>query len=262
MENEESRGEKSKLWTIAERILRPAASALVAGLVAGAVAAGGSRIAMRIAALAADPCTGITTENGNPCGVFTFGGTAGLMFFGAVFTGIPGAIVYAALSTWLRPLGRWRGLVFGLLSLAALGFVVLDSGNVDFDRFGPPALNVATFGVLFVLFGICVAPVFDFVEDRLPGLPPRPPIGVASLVGYGLMAFTVVPMLLISIASLGLGLVILAFLAFVHELGEAIARARERGDLRPSLRFAYALPLVFLVAGSILTVNSISDILR
>jgi hypothetical protein len=249
-------------WSIVQRILHPAAAALVAGLVAGAVASGGARIAMRIAGAVADPCTGLVTENGNACGVFTVGGTFGLIFFGAVFTGVPGAIVYAALSPWLRPLLRWRGVVFGLLATAALGFVVLDPGNVDFDRFGPPALNIATFSALFILFGMVVGPVFDLVERRLPQLPPRRPVRPASLVGYGLLAFTVVPIVAISIASLGLGVVVLAFLAFVHELGEAVARARGRGELRPALRAAYAIPLILLGGGAFLTASAIFDIVR
>ncbi len=89
MQADDDLAERHRIWSVIERVLRPAGAALVAGLVAGAVAAGGSRVAMRIAALAADPCAGIITENDNPCGVFTLGGTFGLIFFGAVFTGVP-----------------------------------------------------------------------------------------------------------------------------------------------------------------------------
>lgn len=261
MQADEDRGKQHRVWSVIERVLRPAGAALVAGLVAGAVASGAARVAMRLSALAADPCIGVLTENDNPCGVFTLGGTFSLIFFGAIFTGVPGAVLYAVFSPWLRPLGRWRGAVFGVLALAASGFVVFDSENVDFDRFGPPLLNVATFAVAYLVFGLVVAPVFDAVERRLPRLPPRRPIRPATLVGYGLMALSLVPILLVGVGSLGLGFVILAAVAVIHELGEAVARARERGTTPPILRTAYAIPLILVVAGSVVTASSVADIL-
>lgn len=233
---------------------------MVGGVVAGVVGAGGSRIAMRVAALTADPCRGVLTENDNLCGVFTLEGTIGLIMFGGIFFGTAGGVAYAALSPWLRPLGRWRGLAFGFIVLAMLGFTVIESDNPDFDRFGSPALNVAMFALVFLLFGLVVAPVYDAVTRRLPGLPPRWPIRLSAL-GYGVMAFTVFAIFLFGVGTIGLGIPLLAALAVMHELGEAATRARHEGRMSTAMRAAYALPLIFVVAGTVITIGSIVRIL-
>ena len=59
------------------------------------------------------------------------------------------------------------GLVFGVLLLAVLGSAI-EGDNFDFYVFGPRTLNVAMFASLFILFGLLVAPLFDFVNRALP----------------------------------------------------------------------------------------------
>jgi MFS family permease len=256
----EGRSTSARFWPIVERVLHSIGAGLVAGVVAGAVSAGGSRVAMRVAALMADPCKGLITANENKCGVFTLGGTAGLIIFAALFNGFAGGVLYAAVAPWLRPLGRWRGLFFGVALLAVLGFIVLEPTNVDFRRFGSPVVNVATFAVLFPIFGVIVAPVFDGVKSRLPALPPRRPIRWTALPGYAVMAFAVFAAGLFSFGTLGLGLVALVVLVVVHQLGENVTTSGE-GKRPAALWVAYLVLLIPVLAGAINTARSLSRII-
>ncbi len=99
-------------------------------------------------------------------GEITLDGTMFLVLAGTL-TGIVGALAYAAVRRWFAPAGRWRGLLFGLFLAATLGFGVMTSAGDDFSRFGSPALNILMFEALFVLFGVLIAPSYDYVEDRL-----------------------------------------------------------------------------------------------
>ena len=245
---------------LADHFLRIASAAVVAGIVGGLVAAGGSRVAMRVSALMADPCAGVMTENGNACGKFTAEGTVGLIFFGVLFSGIPGGLVYAAAAPWLRPLGRLRGPAFGVAAFALGGFTVIEGDNPDFQRFGSPGLNVVMFAVLFLIFGLVTAPTFDAVARRMPHLPPRRPLGLARLAGYGVMFFTAIVLGVTAAFGLGLGLLILISFAFVHRLGEVVTEARDHGDGRAT--FAYLLPLAFVAAAGLFTIQSITRVLR
>jgi hypothetical protein len=58
---------------------------------------------MRISAAATGPvCPTLITENGNWCGEITLAGTISLLLLAALFFGIPGGLVYAAMRPWLR----------------------------------------------------------------------------------------------------------------------------------------------------------------
>jgi hypothetical protein len=144
-------------------------TASLAGLIAGVLVGGLlGRVAMRISGFAAGPSmVGARTENGNPVGDITLGGTLALVVFVGIATGLLGGILYALMEPWLRRLRPWHGLVFGVALLAAFGFTVFDPFNFDFARFGPAPLNVAMFASLFVAFGVATAWVFD----RLRALP-------------------------------------------------------------------------------------------
>lgn len=249
------------LWPIAEKVLQSLGAGLVAGVVAGAVGAGAARIAMRVAALLADPCAGVITENDNPCGVFTFSGTAGLIIFGALFQGVAGGILYAAFVPWLRGLGGWRGLVFGVAILAVLGFTLFDPANPDFDRFGSPVVNVVMFAVLFPVFGLVVAPVFDVVKSRMPALPPRRQIRWTDLPGYAVMALAVFAAALAGIGSVGIGLLALAVLAMIHELGERVEAMRKQGQQTHAVTIAYLVLVIPLVAGTVNTARLVAQII-
>ena len=144
-------------------LFREIAAGSLSGIVVGIIVGGlGSRLVMRLSAIAAGSTVqGITTSNGNRVGDITLGGTVALIFFGGVFAGLFGGLLYASLRLWLAPFGRWRGLIFGLGVLGLAGSLILDGANSDFIVLRPPVLNVAMFAALFPIFGVALAPVFD-----------------------------------------------------------------------------------------------------
>jgi hypothetical protein len=246
-------------------VLREIAAGTLAGIVVGIVVGGlGSRLVMRLAAIAAGPeVQGITTANGNRVGDITASGTIGLIVFAGVFPGIFGGLLYAALRPWLVPFARWRGVVFGLGLLGLAGSVVLDAANSDFIILQPPLLNVAMFAALFVIFGIALVPVFDrtlralqdgsLVSSALAVLG----IVIAALfVGLGLVAgFSALasgPTTAVFISLLMLGVVVLGL----------VARALGRSIVSPPWRLAtYALLVAALLVGAAYTYRSVVTIL-
>lgn len=142
--------------------------AVLAGLMAGVLVGGvGGRIVMRISGFLSDPVFigSARTANDNVVGEVTLGGTFALVFFVGVFGGAFGGLLWAAVGPWFAPLGRWRGLAFGLYLLALVGAAVaFDPDNFDFRRFGPPVLNVVLFAALFPLFGLVAVPLADAFE--------------------------------------------------------------------------------------------------
>ena len=158
-------------WRFA-RLVRRAGIGVLVGMTAGAIAGGiGARIAMRLVAITAGPAAhGLLTENRSRVGEITASGTAGVLVAGALI-GIFGGLLYVALEAWLRRFGSWRGLVFGLL-LLVFAAAVVNPSNHDFRAFGSPVLNVVLFGVLFVPFGLLVAPLALWADQRFPAMPP------------------------------------------------------------------------------------------
>lgn len=135
---------------------------LMVGLVVGG---GGSRLAMRIVALANDEFTGTLTDAGERVGEISAGGTLFLLFAGAFF-GTFGGAAYALLRAWLPRRVVLRGLVFGLGLLAFTAFpeALVSSGGVDFERFQPVELSVAMFAALPLLYGLVLAPLADRLD--------------------------------------------------------------------------------------------------
>ena len=136
--------------------------ATLAGVVAG-VAVGGllGRVVMRVSGAMAPGMVGVRTENGNRVGDITVEGTVALILFAGLASGVVGGVLYAGTEPWLRRFRPWRGLVFGIGLLCAIGFATLDPSNLDFKRFGAAPVNVAMFAALFVLFGVATSLVFD-----------------------------------------------------------------------------------------------------
>ncbi len=137
---------------------------LVVGLVVGG---GGSRLAMRIVALANDEFTGALTDAGERVGEISAGGTFFLLFAGAFF-GTFGGAAYALLRAWLPRHTLPRALVFGLGLLAFTAFpqALVSSGGVDFELFQPVELSIAMFAALPLLYALALV----FLADRLaPG---------------------------------------------------------------------------------------------
>jgi hypothetical protein len=150
-------------------LVREVAAGSLSGVVVGIIVGGlGSRLVMRLSAIAAGSAMqGVTTANGNRVGEITVGGTIGLIVFGGVFAGLFGGLLYASLRPWLAPFGRWRGLIFGLGVLGLAGSLILDGANSDFVVLRPPLLNVAMFAALFPIFGVAFAPLFDHTVRAL-----------------------------------------------------------------------------------------------
>jgi hypothetical protein len=178
-------------------IVREVAAGSLSGIAVGIIVGGlGSRLVMRLSAMAADDFVqGVTTSNGNRVGDITLSGTIGLIVFGGVFAGILGGVLYAALRPWVVRFGRWRGLVFGVGLLGLMGSLILDEANSDFIILQPALLNVAMFAGLFVIFGLALAPVFDRVLRFLGGesfiaslLTMIGSVVAAVVVGLGLVA--------------------------------------------------------------------------
>ncbi|MEP6694180.1 MAG: hypothetical protein ABJB39_06015 [Chloroflexota bacterium] len=157
-----------RTWIASGRHLGTAALAsALAGTVVGGLL---GRVVMRVSGFTAGPAlVGVTTSNGNRVGDITFAGTAILVIFVALAAGVLGGVVYAVVEPWLRRLRPWHGLAYGVALLLAFGFSVLEPTNFDFKRFGMPALNVAMFAALFVLFGVVTAWLFEGLQKVRAG---------------------------------------------------------------------------------------------
>ena len=148
--------EREEAWATEPGALRRLAPLFLAGGLAGMLAGGvGSRIAMRISALAApESSQGLLTEAQATIGRITFEGTAFLVLFAGIASALIGTAFYLGVRAWL-PARRWpRAVAFGGLELLVFGTAVLDRGNPDFTIVGHPQLNVVVFGALFVLHGV------------------------------------------------------------------------------------------------------------
>lgn len=251
------------------RLARVVAVGVIAGGVAGIVAAGGSRVVMRIVALLTDDALiGTKTENGNRVGEFTLEGTVGLIAFGGLFFGIAGGLVHTATRMWFERLRR-PGLMWGLFAMVTLGRTVIDSGNEDFHRFGPPAAGVLLFAALFPLFGVVVEPVHRRLASWLPSVPPRRlrpvdiltfPLMILAAAAGTMMAAQGIVHPVLSLATgdvdLGTGLGLLALWVFVASPLLA-ARARRAHRTWPEAAIALGPPAAI---GAALTAVSVAKI--
>jgi hypothetical protein len=152
-------------------VARHVGTATLAGVISGIVVGGlVGRVVMRIAGFTAGPgLVGSFTANGNRVGDITVAGTAAIVLFVGLSSGLIGGVLYAVIEPWLRRLRPWHGLAYGAGLLAAFGFAVLDPSNLDFRRFGSAPLNVAMFAGLFLLFGVGTAWLFDRLRTAIAG---------------------------------------------------------------------------------------------
>ena len=263
----------------AGRAIEPIARSLtvgsLAGFIAGLIAGGiGSRIAMRITAIAAGGrFRGAITDAEETVGEITADGTIFLVLFAGLI-GVFGGLIYLGVRRWVADAGRWRGLAFGVVLLAMFGWAIIEGDNPDFHRFGPPALNIAMFASIYILFGLLVAPLFELIERVLP----RPSLrlgGLAGLAAYGFALLITAPSL--GAAANGFGgeggdrvffsLLPLYALLVVPIAALLLARAAGRFERLSDLRgqqwaMAAALAVLTLpvVLGSVLGVVAVADI--
>jgi hypothetical protein len=149
--------------------VRRIALGVVATGIAGALVGGiGSRVVMRIAAIAAPEARGLLTENGNVVGEFTLAGTIGLLIFAGIASAVVGAGAFVVTDPWLPRRTVARGLVLGGILLALFGPAVVDPANADFVLLGDRALNVAMFSALFLVFGLVASGGLAALDRRIP----------------------------------------------------------------------------------------------
>jgi hypothetical protein len=149
--------------------LRETAIVVVGSGIAGALVGGiGSRLVMRLSALAAPEVRGALTENGNVVGEITLEGTIALMIFAGLSSAVLGAGAFVVVRPWLPRRTVPRGLVFGAFLLALSGAAVVDAGNADFAILGDRLLNITMFSALFVVFGLVASFAFVVLERRVP----------------------------------------------------------------------------------------------
>ena len=148
--------------------LRTAAIVAIGSGIAGALVGGlGSRLAMRLVALAAPEVRGAVTENGAIVGEITLAGTVALVVFAGSRPRRSEAGVFVVVKPWLERTVP-RGIVFGGFLLATMGSSVVDAGNADFVLLGDRLLNVAIFSALFLAFGVVASASFTALEARVP----------------------------------------------------------------------------------------------
>ena len=215
--------------------LRSIAVATFAGFLSGAVALGiGARLAMRVVALiGGDADVGKETDAG-----FTVGDVTAFTIFLALLGGAAGAfggMLYAAMRRRLAWAGRWRGLAFGSLVLVIFASPLIEGSNPDFAEFGIPIVNIALFSVLFLFFGILIAPVYDDLQ-RAVAPPSNTIAGYVLVAAQGGGMLLLVPATAIVMAALIadggdaikvlLMLTLFAYLLIVQQLPSLIRRFR------------------------------------
>ncbi|MDQ3656834.1 MAG: hypothetical protein M3457_17385 [Chloroflexota bacterium] len=176
---------------------------VIAGFVAGLVTGIWVRIAMRLAGmLTVDRNRRLLTENDAIVGQMTIEGTISLAIFGGMI-GVAGGLLYVAIRTWLPRNGWLRALGYGALLLAVFGFIVMDPGNPDYRRFGPPWINVFTFSLAYLICGAGIS----FVADRLDRGIPSPELHAARRGRSIAWLVALTPFTMIGVLAIVLGLV-------------------------------------------------------
>jgi len=237
------------------------AAILVAGAgIAGALVGGlGSRLVMRLAALAAPEVRGTLTENGNVVGEITFEGTIALMIFAGLSSTVFGSGVFVVARPWLPRRTIPRGLVFGALLLALTGAAVVDAANADFVILGDRLLNVTMFSSLFIAFGLMASSAYTVLDRRVP---PAASLSPRMWALTAVLALPVVPgMLGVAVAfasQLGVPL-IGAWIAMVS--APAIDRRGRRGVAQLLRAGATAAMVVIVVLAGMEYLENVTTIL-
>jgi hypothetical protein len=257
--------ERPRMAAGSSSTLRGFAAVFVAGGLAGLLVGGlGSRVAMRIAALAArGGAQGLTTEAGATVGRITLEGTVFLVLFAGVGSALVGTPFYLTTRAWL-PRPRWvRALAFGGLELAVFGTTLLDPGNPDFTILGQPLLNVLLFGSLFVLHGVVlvmlVGPCGRVVSTFASGSHWRARlVDVATIAAMAVTAFGVVALVARSVGWATIVMIVLVVCAVGLAL---IDPRRARPITRPTLRVVGATALVIVaVSGTLDLLDAVTTI--
>jgi hypothetical protein len=243
-------------------LARPAilrlASSCSATLIAGVLVGGfGTRLAMRLSAMAADDSRiGLITDNGNVVGEITGEGTLALFVFVGLAAGLSMGLMLFVLRTVLP--SRLLPLSVSVVFLATGSSLVIDPANPDFAILGNRILNVAMFVALFPAFGctsVWLAERFDrwLVQRPLVRLAPFTLAAAALAVVLGVLGVV----LLAGATRLPLGVAIV----LVAVLGLAAAVSSGRGAFL-ARSGALALLVVVSIAGLAQLVGDVITIVR
>ncbi len=154
---------------------------IFAGLLGGFVAGIGSRLVMRVAGfLTVERNRSFLTDNHERVGEITLGGTLALGIIGAAL-GVLALLFYIAIRNRLPFSGWRRSATFAAILLLVFGYVVMDPGNPDYERFGPAWLNIVMFSSIYLIMGFCVSMIYEFGRShgRSPGKPTPGPFWFA-----------------------------------------------------------------------------------
>ncbi|MBA3383594.1 MAG: hypothetical protein H0T20_02935 [Actinobacteria bacterium] len=160
-------------------VFRSLGATIAVGAVSGLVVAGaGSRLAMRLIALADDrEDFGFRTDAEAIVGEATVSGTLFVLFVGIVL-GVIGAFLYLGLRRWLPVTPVYRTLVFAIV-IVGLGLALTIEGNQGDFVFLHTVLSIVAFAAVLLLYGLVVPPLLDWLS---------PPAVGRSLWGRGLVA--------------------------------------------------------------------------
>jgi len=161
-------------------VIATLAAGALAGIIAGAVAGIGARSAMRMVADGVADSVGVTTE-------FTVPGTLAIVISG-MLAGAPAGVLFNAIADRLPGPPRLRGLLFGLILLAAIGPFFLRTE--EFFSLGRVLLFVPLFPLFGIVLGLAIGQSRS-IASRLPS-PARTGVAVAAALMIGLVFFAVV----------------------------------------------------------------------
>lgn len=142
------------------RLHAPAVALGVGALLGLVVAGGGSRLAMRLVAIADDRQDfGRLTAGGDVVGDVTAEGTLFVLFAGLAL-GVVGALGYLAIRRWLPERPLLRGLAFAVLILG-IGMRMTVNGNAEDFEFVNVTLSVLSFAIVLAAYGLLVPVTVD-----------------------------------------------------------------------------------------------------
>jgi hypothetical protein len=149
-------------------LVRQLAIAALAGMCGGFVTGIWARVMMRLSGIVTDDRNrGLLTENNAVVGQMTFTGTMTIALLGAAM-GVVGGLLYVAVRRWLPGSAWQRSAAFGVLLLAVFGYVVMDRHNPDYRLFGPAWMNVGTFSLAYLVFGLVTGATAEWLQQRMP----------------------------------------------------------------------------------------------
>ena len=183
------RGRQRPLLWAAALAIRTLGIVAVAGMAVGFLLGGiGGRAAMRVSGYLYErdnPTTQIVTDSsGQIVGNITLSGTLQLVLEMTFFTGMSAGFVYLLFRPWLPGRGWRKGLVVGTFFLLVLGSAELTRGNPDFQRLGSPLVNVLMFGMLIFAFGLFLALLSEWLDQRVPPVRSDQNLGPATRMAY------------------------------------------------------------------------------